>query len=496
MLRLIAFFILLISLISVQASDSPVTGPEPLTQEIEDLMASFKLDAAQAKVDRLAAIGYPGYAAYYRGNLLVYRHLGRMDAGSFRLFQNEFEGLLTKLGNISSQDPHKEVMLGELHCKRALLEFLHHNYLSAAQHARLGRQHINQNAQRFPNDPSQLKMLGLFNVVLGAVPSRYQWLTNMLGFSGDFKAGIEQLKKAAKEGRLLAMESEVILYHVDKSILNQSDQAIARLKTARAQRGPNLVLDYMLATGLMNIKQNEEALRILYRRDLYSNSDVYFIPFWDYQLGKAYYYKGDMTRARRYLARFIRDYHGAMFRTDAHFRMGMALTLSGHYDLGKPFFQAVAEGSSDQFEEDSYARHMAGLFAQNPPSETVQKLFRTRNYYDGGYFDQAMTTLRSMDFGTLNTDDKAEWHYRYGRILHSQGKLSDAMGHYQECLALQVSEDHRYMHAYSAFFQADIARAKNDLVKARQYYRQALSYNDYFYQDGLENRCKAALASL
>jgi len=416
--------------------------------------------------------------------------------GSFRRLQQAFDSLVEEIETLPSRDPLREVMLGEMHCKRALLEFLQHNYLSAVQHARLGRQHINRNVQRFPANASQLKMLGLFNVVLGAVPRRYQWLINLLGFNGDLDRGIDQLRQAADQGQLLALEAEIILYHVDKNILNRTEAALTRLQAVRQQQGPNLLLDYFLATGLMSIKRNESALKVLYRRALYSGSDVFFIPFWDYQLGKAYYYQGDMTRARRYLARFVRDYRGSMFRTDAHFRLGMALTLSGHYSLGKNFFQAVSDGSGAEFDEDDYARHMAAQFAQAPPRPAVLRLFRARNYYDGGYLDRATAALQQLKPRKLGQGDRAEWHYRYARILHTQGKLGDAIGHYQECLALPVDSGLRYLHAYASFFQADIARAKNDLLRARKLYQQTLGYDDYFYQDGLENRCKAALDGL
>ncbi|MEM9985084.1 MAG: tetratricopeptide repeat protein [Bacteroidota bacterium] len=467
--------------------------PTSVQQQIEKLIASFRLDAAEAKLPELS---HSGYQAYYQGNIQVYRHMGRQDVASFRAFQREFSGWLKSVQSLPENNSEKLVMMGELHCKRALLEFLHHNYLTAAHHARTGRQLINENAKRFPNNHTQLKMLGLFNVVLGAVPRRYQWLINILGYSGDLNTGIDQLKLSAEKGKLLAMEAEIILYHVDKNILNRSDLAIGRLRQVRAAHGPNLILDYFLATGLMSIKQNEPALKVLYRRELYAGKDVYFIPFWDYQLGKAYYYRGDMTRARRYLARFVRDYKGSMFRTDAHFRLGMALTLNGHYELGKPFFQAVAEGDGAQFDEDAYARHMSAMFAKQAPSPSLTKLFQARNYFDGGYFDKALATLDQMAYDDLSKNDQAEWHYRYGRILHSQGELGSAIGHYQECLALPVSQTNLYLHAYASFFQADIARAKNDLVRAKKFYQQALGYDGYFYQDGLENRCRAALARL
>jgi len=467
-------------------------GTDPLRMEIESLLSSYRLDSAAIRISQMPR---EGYRAYYQVNLLVYRHLGKQEEYSFKRLQDRWTPYVRAIESLPKDDPLREVMLGEVFCKRALLEFLHHNYLSAANYARMGRSHINKNAKLHPRNVEQLKMLGLFNVVLGAVPRRYQWLTNILGFNGDLNIGIAQLTQAAESGQLMGLEAEVILYHVEKNILNQTEEALARLRRVRSRIGSNLMLDYFLATGLMSVKKNEAALRVLLRRNLYTRNGVFFIPFWDYQLGKAYYYRGDMSRARRYLARFVRDYEGKMFRTDAHFRLGMALTLSGHYDIGRTFFEAVAN-PEESFDEDAYAQHMASRFARQKPTEAVQTLFRARNYYDGGYLDRAITTLNLLTPAKLSSDDRAEWHYRMGRILHTQGKLVAAQQSYEACLTQPVSQPHRWLHAYSCYFQGEIARQREDYVQARDRFQKALSYDNFFYQDGLENRSKAALSEL
>jgi tetratricopeptide (TPR) repeat protein len=456
-------------------------------------MSGFRLDTAQARIAQLPS---PGYRAYYQGNLLIYRHLGQQDAASYQVLQSRWDELVAVLEAMPEAEAQRGVMLSELLCKRALVEFIHHNYLIAVNYARLGRKLSVRNAERFPDNVEQRKMLGLFNVVLGAVPSRYQWLINLLGFEGDMDTGIAQLTQAAEQGQLLALESEIILYHVEKNILSQSEQALDRLRSVRNRTGKNMLVDYFLATGLMSDKRNEDALRVLLRRPHYDDGDVLLIPFWDYQLGKAYYYRGEMTQARRYLARFVRDYQGKMFRTDASFRLGMALTMTGAYSVGRTFFQAVADPNDDQFDEDDYARYLCQLFVQHPPSEAMITMFRARNYYDGGYLDQATKALQSLDYELLSLDEQAEWHYRLARILHTQGQLAPAISHYQQCLDHPVSKDLRYLHAYACYFQADIAAHRQANEQARQLYQQALSYNHYFYQDGLENRTKAALALL
>lgn len=485
--------LLLLVVICLPGLLARAAGPDLQRGQVEKLIASFQLDSAEVKIEQLPSAAY---RAYYQGHLLIYRHLGQQNEASLTVIKSRWEDLVEAVETMPEEDPLRGVMLSELLCKRALVEFIHHNYLSAVNHARLGRKLIAENARRFPDNVEQRKMLGLFNVVLGAVPSRYQWLINLLGFEGDIAQGIHQLEQAAQKGDLLALEAEIILYHVEKNILNQSEEALDRLRDVRNRVGKNMLIDYFLATGLMSIKHNESALRVLLRRPHYDDGKVFLIPYWDYQLGKAYYYRGDMKRAQRYLARFVRDYQGRMFRTDASFRLGMALTFSGSYSVGKTFFLAVADQQGDQFDEDDYAQYLCQRFAHQPPSESVLTLFRARNLYDGGYFDQAIAALESMPQDQLSAEEWCEWHYRFARIHHTEGRLDQALDHYRSCLSREVSKELRYLHAYACYFQADIARSRNHPDEARDLFQAALRYNHYFYQDGLENRSKAALSAL
>lgn len=485
--------LLLLVVIGLLGLPARAAGPDLLRAQVENLIASFQLDSAEVKIEQLPSAAYQ---AYYQGNLLIYRHLGRQDEASLAVIEAHWDKLVEAVQTAPEKDPMRGVMLSELLCKRALVEFIHHHYLSAVNYARLGRKLITENAHRFPDHVEQRKMLGLFNVVLGAVPSRYQWLINLLGFEGDITRGIRQLEQAAQQGDLLALEAEIILYHVEKNILNQSEAALDRLREVRNRVGKNMLIDYFLATGLMSIKHNERALRVLLRRPHYDDGKVFLIPYWDYQLGKAYYYRGDMKRAQHYLAQFVRDYRGRMFRTDASFRLGMALTFSGSYSVGKTFFLAVADQQDDQFDEDDYAQYLCQRFAHQPPSESVLTLFRARNLYDGGYFDQATAALESMPQAQFSADEWCEWHYRFARIHHTEGRLDQALDHYRSCLSREVSKELRYLHAYACYFQADIARSRDRPDEAKDWFQQALRYNHYFYQDGLENRSKAALAAL
>ncbi|MDX2245845.1 MAG: tetratricopeptide repeat protein [Bacteroidia bacterium] len=462
-----------------------------LRMQVEQSLEIFHLDEATALIPQLQK---PGYRVFYENTVLVYRYFADQNPAHLQKIRADWKNTLQYLEALPAEDTLKLIMLAEVQCKRAILEFFDQNYLTAVRHARLGRTLIKENQQRFPKNINQKKVLGLFNVVFGAVPTKYQWITNSLGYKGNMQTGMAQLQDCANSGNLLRLESTLILYNVERNILGLDTQASERLEKERKRFDKNILLDFFLASGYQSIKQNEKALQILTQRDQYADGKVCFITFWDYLLGRAYYYKSNNREAQRYLSRFIKTLKGNIFRSDALFRLGMALTLDGSYPVGRHFFQVVANEKTSGFDEDEYAIFMAGKFLNQAPGPNLNALFRARNLFDGGYLEESLAILTQLEPRALSltVPERTELYYRFGRIYHSMGKLPEALVRYNKCATQPVS-DQLWMQVYSFYYQAEIARSTNNYALARTHYQKALTYNDYFYQAGLESRCKAAL---
>ncbi|MEM7367382.1 MAG: tetratricopeptide repeat protein [Bacteroidota bacterium] len=463
--------------------------------EIEGSLASFQLAAAEQLISKMSD---RGYQKFYACNLLMYKFFATQDAEYIQQVRSIWKATLATVETIPEDDPLKYVLLSELYCKRSALEFLDQNYLTSIRLARTGRVMIRRNQHRHADNVEQLKILGIMNIVLGAVPAKYQWITHSLGFKGNLQQGLKQLETAATQSSLLKLEAQLILGFVEKNILDRPNEALSRLQALQLEYGGNLVIDYFLATALLGMKKSNEALEILSQRNKYLEEEVFFAPFWDYQLGKAYYFKNDLRNAQRYLARFIKAYKGKLARTDAHFRLGMALTLNNSYELGQQFFKSIATGELSDLDEDAYAQFMATKFLENKPGKYVMALFRARNYFDGGFHEQAALELANIKdaYGILSPAQRIEFHYRQARILHAQGEVELATEQYEKCIAQPEVEESKWLQAYAWFYQASISRDQGFLEQAKQQYKKALEFDGYFYQSGLENRCKASLSEL
>jgi TolA-binding protein len=339
-------------------------------------------------------------------------------------------------------------------------------------------------------------VLGAFNVIFGAVPSRYQWITESLGFEGDIATGLEQLSRASRQGKLLRLESVLFASYAEKIMLNDAPAALNRLKGEKEAHGATYLLDYFLALAHLQTRQNEQAIAILNQSEQYESPGVFPLPYWNYQLGKAYYYRDQQREAQRYLARFLKAYRGNMYRTDAAFRLGVSLTLSGQYQQAKKIFAHITKGEESGFELDEYAAFMAGRFLSAKPSEAELALFRARNFYDGGYEMEAAEILGHLEKRQdLNEDETTELYYRWARLKHNQGQLVQAQQYYEKCGTTEATYQ-RWLQAYALYYLGEIAQSQEDWDTAKAYYQDVLGRDDYFYQAGLENRCKTRLSAL
>ncbi|MEM6264085.1 MAG: tetratricopeptide repeat protein [Bacteroidota bacterium] len=468
-------------------------GPFPNAM-IESSLEKFYLDQAEKQLEGLS---HPGHQQFYQTHIWLYRFLATQDSGYADSVRTHWRKTVGAVEDLPDDYPLKNVMLAELHGKRAALEFLNGKYWAAVLHTRACRNLAQRNQKHFPENNEQYKILGLFNIIFGSVPKKYRWLAKILGYSGNVDMGMEQLEKAAETSVLLKFEAQLILFYVEKNLFSEDTRALKRIEVATEKQGPGIVTDFLIACSLEALKKNEAAIQLLQKRNLYKNDPrVFFISDWDYHLGRVYYFKEDYKRAKIYFSKFLREHKGSFYRTDAAFRLGMALSLSGSYDQGRLLFRRVEKEPPALFNEDEYAAFMAKQFAKKAPTLSESLLFRARNLYDGGYYDRAIQRLSQLPVeDSLSAGDRTEMHYRYGRIKHSQGELTEAIEHYQASLKMATLHQ-KWMQAYACYYMGNIARQRKNKVEARVYYQKALAYDDYFYQDGLENRTKTALSSL
>lgn len=482
---------LLIALFTVQFS---FAGDEAARKLIESDIEQFHLTDASTKLSQLSA----PYRTFYENNILIYKWAASQDGAYITQFFKNWDAAIALIEAMPQNNAHRRIFLAEMNGKRATLEFVKGDYMKSILHAKECYSLIQENVKLFPNDISNYKMQGLFNIALSSVPKKYQWIINSLGFKGDVNLGMKQLATASAKGDVLRAESSYIAYYAEKNLMSKPDAAVQRLLNEQKISGSNIGTDFFIATGYFVMNKNDKAFEILSKRYKYvQDSKVFFIPYWDYALAKSYYFKEDYKSAQTYLTLFLAKQKGSMYRTDGLFRLGMSQILSGDYTTGKQQFVKLVSQKRSGFDEDEYAYQMANRFMKAEPNQTIKSLFRARNLFDGGYFTKSLTILESLkaNQNALTSEEKTELFYRFGRVYHAQKNYALAQTYYTNC-TIQAQSGALYMQVYAHYYLGEISRTLGKKEEARAHYKKALTFDNYSYQNGLESRCKTALGML
>ena len=469
--------------------------PEMLQQknQVENLITQFKMEEASALSLTLPA----PYYDFYESNICFYKFTATQNATYKNDFFANWDKTIQAIQALPSNDELKNVLMCEMHAKRASIHFLALDYVTAAWHVREAHQYIQSNKKSFPTATANLKMSGIFNVLFSNVPKEYQWFMNMLGFKGDFDAGYKQLKSAVNDSDILRSEASIVLFFTEKNLAGKPKEALQRLVNEQQKVGKCMILDFFMASAYFGLNENEKALDILDNRRQYAENDaIFFTPYWDYLLGKGYFFKENYPAAIRSFTDFSTHIKGNLYTGDALFRLGMSHLLNGDYASAKVQFTKLQSQQNSGFDEDEYALSTAKRFIKYPPSYYTQQLYRARNRYDGGYYTESILILDKVkkDLQKLTQENKTEMYYRYGRVYHQADFPNAAKTSYLACISETSPGTSAYMQPYACYYLAEMHKKEGSKDLAKSYYKKALTYNGYLYQSGLESKCKVALS--
>jgi tetratricopeptide (TPR) repeat protein len=235
----------------------------------------------------------------------------------------------------------------------------------------------------------------------------------------------------------------------------------------------------------LKLNKNESAIQILENRPLAEEYEKFY--FLDHLLGVAKLNKHDST-AIEHLTNFNANFKGVNYIKSNLQRMSWYYYIKGDLDKAKEYKEAIFSRGSSIHEEDKQAQN----FAAKP--EPNRRLLSTRLYYDGGYFDLALTAISAIDPKSLSTPSlKAEYCYRKGRILEKQGQIEPSLKLYEACTLFAIDSE-EYYGAYAALYLGNHYLKVMDLEKAKKFYERALTFpKNKEYTESIELRAKAGL---
>jgi tetratricopeptide (TPR) repeat protein len=473
-------------------------NPARIEKAIEYLELNKAADMALKESD-------PKLKLYYQARIVFVHLLVNEGPDLPDRFLSLAKSSIQALEALPDSDPQKNVVIAELFFLRGVVKALDKRYVSSVVDFKSACTLIDRNSRQFPDNPDQSKLLGVYHVAMSAIPRKLQWLSSVLCFKGDLQTGIDHLKNAAENSKLLPNESRILLFYFEKNLLDRPKEANERITRLHKAHPNSIVFNYLLLSSWLELRENDKALDLCTewekRRQMAleaaTETAIPELPIWHYTCGKAWFFKLRYDKALLSFDRFLDLYQGKTLHADALYRKGMSLILSDRYEEAQFVFHKLAQTEASGFDVDEYASRMAATYLLNEPAQTDKDLYEARNLFDGGYYYESLARLSKLENQKqrLTENHKTELYYRLGRNCHALDSMAAAGTNYQVCLDTEPGRN-LWMKVYAHYYMGRLAESNGDFEQARTWYKSALEFNDYPYQSGLEQRCKAALQQM
>jgi tetratricopeptide (TPR) repeat protein len=210
----------------------------------------------------------------------------------------------------------------------------------------------------------------------------------------------------------------------------------------------------------------------------------------DFLYGDAKLNKLD-SNADVYIKKFLADNKGRSYQKEALRKLAWFNLIYDNPSMYKKNMQQILTLKDAPSDEDKSAQKEA---QQNylPNKE----LLKARILFDGGYFDNALTTMNTVKPALLTDNrSKVEYYYRYARIYHELGEENNAVKFY--LLTIQKGQLYDYYFAANSCIKlANIFELQNKKKNAILYYQKAMNLDKDEYNNSINAEAKAGLNRL
>ncbi len=411
------------------------------------------------------------------------------DEKIYKLLAKNENLRINKLQSLNKDSPYYRFTQAEVKLQWAFVKLKMGDELNAMMGLRVAYKLLSENIKLYPDFIPNKKTMGLLNILIGSVPSNYNWVLSIIGMEGDINKGIEQLNEVSSVDNPFQLEASIIKVIVENYIVHASKGRIESAAKLYNNNTNNILICYLYAAILTKNSKGYEAIETLRNRPL--GNDISYFPHVDLILGELHLFKGDYQNSRIYFNTFLANYKGKNSLKDTYFKLFLTYWLNDEDDMALPYFDKILNNGRELYDSDKHAQRIAKN--HEIPNKALTKI---RLLTDGGYYDKAFDLLKILSMGQFFTKrEKLEYLYRSARLYHKAGQVNDAISYYTK--TIDLSKDETYYFAPNSALQLGyIYQSRNEKEEAKKHFTLALSFKNYEYKNSIDNKAKAALNEL
>jgi tetratricopeptide (TPR) repeat protein len=432
--------------------------------------------------------GNPLHKAYVQTLNETLQILITEDHVRFAEFDERFKERLKYLEDLK-QSAETLFLQAEIHLQRGFCYLNLGQEINAVLSIRKANQLVLDCQKKFPAFVPVKKTAGAIQVMVGAVPDKYQWFMNLLGLKGSVTTGQKLLSDLRSSGSSLSMEASILFFAVKGFLNQQFTEAATGINECLKEQPGNRLLLFMSVNMLIKDARSEEALQMIHRIDQQTQGlPMHYI---NYLRGEILLQKGEYAQSIQAFKKFIDAYPSISFKKDSHYKIALNYWLLNDSKNAQLYFEKAKTTGNAKAEPDRYASYQ--LETGSLPNK---KLSKVRFSTDGGYYKEATGILQTISPADLASGkEQTEYYYRKARLAHGTGELSAAKLFYQQSIDM-TKNNPWYFGANSALQLGYIAKAQKDFLNARKYFELALSFQKHEYKNSIDSKARTELELL
>ncbi len=408
--------------------------------------------------------------------------------------ETQYKQTTGELSNVISKlqkedDSFSKTAIAELYILSASLKAKHGNRIAAALDFWRGYRKAKSNLNKYSGYlPAELHW-GIIECGLGSLPAHLQQYLSWVGFSGDLDEGIERLKacyaqtKSEVDWKHLSILTGLAYVTTQVQLNNQNHVNLENIGLNPLQSPITVAIEAKL---LFDNSKAQQAYDLMEKHQYHPNASVF--PYLTYTHGRIAV-TVNKTNAADLLNAFIDQTEGDFFVASAHRYLWWHYTLLDNHALAKHHREAIK--CNNRNNTLTGADQLAVYEAQ---FDLNKHLLDARLLYDRGAFSKCIRHLTSQRANDIckNDRERGEYFYRLGRCHQNLNQNQEALKRLDQSIAFFNNLE--TFERGNALIQAgSINEHLDDCKRATEYYKQALSFSDYPFVEGLHQKAKSGI---
>lgn len=417
------------------------------------------------------------------------------NVADYRQRADQMSTRLELLGQGDTKSPWYRFCYAGMYLHRAIINIRFGEQYKAALHFRKSFALLKENQRLFPAFEHNNIIAGLLESVVGSLPGSYKWLAAVFGMKGSVKQGTDKLAAFVNtHNNTHPLYTETVLYYLYARfyLLAEQQEVWELLSKPQFVTRNNLLNTFVKANIALDYRRSDEAIELL--RAAAAEPGYGSYPIFDYQYGMGLLTRCD-TASTYYFHKYLRNNKSDIYIKDAWQKMAFAWHVNGNKEKAAYCrLQAAREGSARLDADKQAARFAAGDTWPN------SVLLQARLLIEGGYNEKALTILQGIEKGKLQQPaDRAEYHFRLGRVYEELAKKPGNGHYYKQALAqykdamTEGKGRREQFAARAALHTGKIYELLEMNTEAITSYNECLNMPDHDFQNSIDQQAKSGI---